>query len=256
MSYIRSYIGYLERIEMDLLGDSARVVHVLFGTIGLLAFWIPVFARKGAVNHVRYGKVFVWSAYVVLVAAAIALIARTAELAARGVGPSDEPVLYAFIVFLGYLTFVTFVIVRHGMEVMRHKRNPAGLRNILNITLAYLSIAASVGIVLYALAMSPDIKILLIALSPIGFANGFGQLRYMKSDTPSAKAWMYEHLGAMLGSGIAFHTAFAVFGSTRLFDIGLTGWVAVIPWVAPTIIGIPAIVMWTRHYRNKFGELA
>ena len=241
---------------MEFLGESARFVHVSFGTIGLLAYWIPVFAKKGAVNHVRFGNVFVWSAYVVLGAAAIALITRTVDLSMRGIGPSDEPTLFALIVFLGYLTFVTFVIVRHGMEVLRYKQNPAGLHTNLNIALAYGSIAVSIGIVFYAIAVSPPNKILLFALSPIGLGNGFGQLRYMKSDTPSKRAWMYEHLGAMLGAGIAFHTAFAVFGATRLFDIGLTGWVAIIPWIAPTVIGIPAISIWTRHYRRKFGELA
>lgn len=241
---------------MNLLGESARFIHILFGAIGLAAFWIPVFAKKGAVNHVRFGKVFVWSAYIVLSAAAIALFARVSDLLARGIAPVDRPLLYAFIVFLGYLTFVTFVTVRHGMAVLKHKREPASLRTNLNTALAYGAVLASAGLILYALVMSPPIKVLLIALSPIGFGTGFGNLRYMRSGTPSQRAWMYEHLGAMLGSGIAFHTAFAVFGSTRLFDIGLTGWVAIIPWVAPAAIGIPAIVIWTRHYRLKFGEAA
>jgi len=241
---------------MDFFSEVARFIHVAFGAIGLAAFWIPVFARKGAMNHVRFGKVFVWSAYIVLGAAAIALLVRLADLSMRDIGPADEPLLFAFIVFLGYLTFVTFVVVRHGMEVLRHKRDPAALRTTLNIALAYASITASVAIITYALLLSPPNMILLIALSPIGFGNGFGQLRYMKSERPSKRGWMYEHLGAMLGSGIAFHTAFAVFGSTRLFDIGLTGWIAIIPWVAPAIIGIPAIAIWTRHYRRQYGELA
>ena len=97
--------------------------------------------------------------------------------------------------------------------------------------------------------------ILLFALSPIGIGAGSGNLRYMNTPPSSPRGWMYEHLGAMLGAGIAFHTAFAVFGSTRLFDIGLTGWIAIIPWVLPAAIGIPATVIWTRHYRRKFGEL-
>lgn len=241
---------------MTYIGEIARYLHVLFGAIGLFAFWIPVFVKKGAVNHVRYGKIFVWSAYIVLIAAAVALFARIANLSMRGIGPSDEPTLFAFIVFLGYLTFVTFVIVRHGMAVVRHKRDPARLRTILNIALAYGAIAASAGIILYALLISPPNKILLLALSPIGFGTGYGNLRYIKSETSSRRAWMYEHLGAMLGAGIAFHTAFAVFGSSRLFDISLSGWVAVIPWIAPAVIGIPAITIWTRHYRLKFGELS
>ncbi len=241
---------------MSFLGESARIIHILFGVIGLAAFWVPVFTKKGAVNHVRFGKVFVWSAYIVLSAAGIALIQRVADLIARNSGPADEPVLWAFIVFLGYLTFVTFVTVRHGMAVLKHKRDPASLRTNLNTALAYGAILASAGLILYALIVSPPIKVLLFALSPIGIGTGFGNLRYMRSGTPSQRAWMYEHLGAMLGSGIAFHTAFAVFGLTRLFDIGLTGWVAVIPWVAPAAIGIPAIIIWTRHYRLKFGEPA
>ena len=215
---------------MSYLGEISRYIHVLFGAIGLAAFWVPVFARKGAVNHVRFGKIFLWSAYIVLGAASIALLIRVADLVNRGVGPADEPTLYSYIVFLGYLTFVTFVTVRHGVGVLRLKQDPAGLHTKLNVGLAYGAIAASTSIVLYALLFSPPLRILLFALSPIGFGVGFGNLRYMKGNTPSRRAWMYEHLGAMIGAGIAFHTAFAVFGSTRLFDIGLTGWVAVIPW--------------------------
>jgi hypothetical protein len=241
---------------MSFLGEGFRFIHVFFGAVGLAAFWVPVFAKKGAVNHVRFGKLFVWSAYIVLAAAGISLVVRVSGLLENGVGLDDEPSLYGFIVFLGYLTFVTFVFVRQGMAVLQHKRDFAGLRTTLNKLLAYGTILASTGLILYALILAPPNKILLLALSPIGFTCGFGNLAYMRSDPVPKRAWMYEHLGAMLGSGIAFHTAFAVFGSTRLFDIGLTGWVAIIPWVAPTAIGIPAIFLWTRHYRLKYRDPA
>lgn len=239
---------------MTVIGDSFRFIHVFFGVIGLAAFWIPVIAKKGAVNHVRFGKIFVRSAYVVLAAAAISLVTGLTERIAQGVSLNEQPASYAFMVFLGYLTFVTFLSVRHGMAVLKHKRNPAGLRNTPTKMLAYGGILASISLVLYALILSPPNKILLLALSPIGVGTGIGILRYIGADQISKRAWMYEHLGAMLGSGIAFHTAFAVFGSARLFDIGLSGWIAVIPWVAPSIIGIPAIILWTRHYRLKFRE--
>lgn len=241
---------------MHQLGEVFRFVHVAFGAIGLIAFWVPVFTRKGAVNHVRFGKIFVWSAYVVLAAAAVALLSRTYGLLAAGTGPADKPVLFAFMVFLGYLSLVSFVIVRYGMQVLKHKGNPAELGTDLNTALAWASIAASIGIIVYALLLSPPNKVLLFALSPIGIGNGIGQLRYFGATGLSQRAWFYEHLGAMLAAGIAFHTAFAVFGSTRLFDIEMTGWIAIVPWIAPAIIGIPAIRLWTRHYQKKFGELA
>ena len=25
-----------------------------------------------------------------------------------------------------------------------------------------------------------------------------------------------------------------------------------IPWVAPTLLGLPAIILWNRHYRRRF----
>jgi len=239
----------------ELIGDGARLIHVVFGFAGLAAFWIPIFARKGAATHVRFGKIFVWSAYIVLAGAALALANRFVSLSLEGVGPSDNPGLYAFMIFLAYLTLVTFVTVRHGMVVLRHKRDPAAVRTTLNATLAYAAIAASSGLVLYAIIASPPNIIVLLALSPIGFGVGTSNLRYMRNPPGSPRAWMYEHLGAMLGAGIAFHTAFAVFGSAQLFDIGLSGWLAVVPWVAPAAIGIPASIIWTRHYRRKFGEL-
>lgn len=240
---------------MEQFAEGLRLVHVLFGFVGLTAFWVPIFAKKGAANHVRFGKVYVWSAYIVLAGAAFALALRFSDLANRGIGPAEQPVLFAFLVFLAYLTLTTFVTVRHGMQVLRYKRDPAALRTTLNRWLAYVSVAASVMIVSYAVILQPPNQLLLYALSPIGFGVGFGNLRYMNNAPGSPRVWMYEHLGAMIGGGIAFHTAFAVFGSSQLFNIGLTGWVAVIPWVLPAAIGIPASLLWTRYYQRKFGEL-
>jgi hypothetical protein len=80
-------------------------------------------------------------------------------------------------------------------------------------------------------------------------------LQYMNGKQTSKRAWLYEHLTSMVGAGIAFHTAFAVFGMTRMFDIGLTGTLAVIPWVLPAAIGIPGSIIWKRHYQKKFNEI-
>lgn len=240
---------------MESLAEGMRFIHVLFGAIGLAAFWVPVFVKKGAKVHVFFGKIFTRSAYVVLAAAALALTFRLIDMQQHGIGVADRPMLYAFVVFLGYLTYVTYVIVRHGMQVLQHKGKPGELATPVGRGLAWGSVIASVFIVLFAVIVRPGNQILLYALSPIGISTGLGMLRYMHGGVPSPRGWLYEHLGAMLGAGIAFHTAFAVFGANQLFEIDLTGWVAVIPWILPSVIGIPAIVIWTRHYRKKFDEL-
>ena len=45
----------------------------------------------------------------------------------------------------------------------------------------------------------------------------------------------------------------AVFGAASW--IRLTGWTQVIPWIAPTLIGVPAMFIWVHRYKKKFGEL-
>ncbi len=240
---------------MEFITEITLFIHVAVGFVGLFAFWVPVFTRKGQVNHVRFGKIFVWSGYILLAAAAIALSMRLIRMLLAGTGPTEAPVMYGFIVFLGYLTLVTFATIWQGMRVLEHKRDRSGLKTPFTRGVAWLSIAASVGVIAYGILMQPGNRILLFALSPIGLLVGRGMLQYMNNLDGSPRGWWYEHLGAMLGAGIAFHTAFAVFGASRLFDIGLTGWVAVVPWVLPTIIGLPATFLWTRYYQKKFGEL-
>lgn len=238
---------------MDFVTESIRWLHVVAGFVGLAAFWVPVLSRKGGVNHVRFGRIFEWCGYIVLLAAGINVSVAIVGGLIKGVSISSSG--FAFAVFLGYLAFVTFVILRHGVGVLRTKRDPAQLNTLLNRCLAYGSIAASVALIAYAVSVRPDNFIILLALSPIGL-GARSIVRYLKGVGLSRREWMYEHIGAMLGAGIAFHTAFAVFGSARLIEMPFDGWARVLPWVLPAAIGIPASILWTRHYRQRFGDLA
>lgn len=236
--------------------DLNRFIHVAFGFTGLAAFWIPVFARKGGYSHRLFGKIFKICAYVVLAAAGVSVIGHMAQGLATGYGPRTAPGNFAFLVFLGYLALVTFIGLRHGIGVLSHKQGLAEMATPFNRAMAWLAIAASVGLITYTAWFRPPNLVVLLALSPIGFATGAGILKALNGRRTERKAWFYEHMGNMIGTGIAFHTAFAVFGSNRIFQLGLEGWVAVIPWILPALIGIPAITLWTRHYQRKFGDLA
>lgn len=94
----------------------------------------------------------------------------------------------------------------------------------------------------------------LLGLSPVGIITGFTMLWYMRNADAQPMGWLFGHLGAMLGGGIAFHTAFAVFGAQRLFSYEISGPLALAPWLLPTIIGIPAIILCSRYYRRKFSR--
>lgn len=235
--------------------DINRLVHVVAGFTGLAAFWIPIFTRKGGKHHRLFGKVFKYCAYVVLVAAMFSVALHLAEGLQSGAGPVSSPSSFAFLVFLGYLAIVTFAILHHGVTVLEHK-DLVSMNTLLNRMFAGLAIGASLFLIAYALYFRPPNLIILLALSPIGLSSGLGVLKAIRGQRPERNAWLYEHMGAMIGAGIAFHTAFAVFGSNRIFDLGLSGFVAVIPWILPALVGIPATVIWTRHYQRKFGDAA
>jgi hypothetical protein len=238
---------------MQTLHGGVRYLHIALGFLGLAAFWFPIFARKGGPLHVTAGRVFVWCAYAVTVSAVVSCLYYIAEFAARGVSPADDP-NFGFLVFLAYLALVTFAGVRHGVVVARAKKHREAAGTAFHRALAWASIFSSVVVVVFAVVFWGPVAPVLLALSPIGIVSGRGMLRYVSARPMIARAWFYEHMGAMIGSGIAFHTAFAVFGSRNLFDVHLVGFWGVLPWILPTAIGIPASLVWDRHYRSKFRD--
>lgn len=236
--------------------DVFVLAHVATGFVGLAAFWIPIFARKGGRLHVQAGRVYAYCAYVVTLSAVTVSAGRIVSYQVQGIGLAERPDLYGFALFLGYLGVVTFATVRQAMRVVATRRTPEKLRTPFHEGLAWASIAGSVIVIAYALAVWSDLSPILLGLSPIGLFTGPGMLRLMRNPGAGQMGWFYSHLGSMLGGGIAFHTAFAVFGAQRFWGYELAGPLAIVPWILPTIIGIPAIIVWTRYYRRKFGPAA
>ncbi|WP_419165187.1 hypothetical protein [Candidatus Palauibacter sp.] len=237
---------------MTLLFSVLIWAHVATGFVGLVAFWIPVFARKGGRAHVRAGRVYTYCAYVVTLSAVTASAGRIVAYLSQGIGVAERPDLYGFPLFLGYLGVTTFAMVRQALRVVATRRAPETLRTPFHEALGWASIAGSVTVIAYALGVWSDISPILLGLSPVGLFTGRGMLRLMRAPGSERMGWFYSHMGSMLGGGIAFHTAFAVFGAPRLWAYEIAGPLAVVPWILPTVIGIPAIVIWTRYYRRKF----
>ncbi len=239
---------------MSPLFDALILAHVAAGFVGLIAFWIPVFARKGGRTHVRAGRVYARCAYVVTLSAITASAWRIASYASQGIGVADRPDLYGFALFLGYLGVVTLASVRQAIRAVATRRTPATLRTPLHEALAWASIAGSVTVIAFALGVWSGISPILLGLSPIGFLTGSTMLRLMRNPGRERMGWFYSHMASMLAGGIAFHTAFAVFGAPRLWDYDIAGPLALVPWLLPTAIGVPAIVVWTRRYRRRFAS--
>ena len=227
------------------------LAHVATGFVGLAAFWIPVFARKGGRIHVRAGRIFTYCAYVVTLSAVTASAGRFVSYQVQGIGFADRPDLYGFALLLGYLGLVAFATVRQAVRVVATRSAPAALRTPVHEALGWMSIAGSVAVIAFALGVWSDSSPILLGLSPIGLFTGSSMLRLMRNARARHMAWFYSHLSSMLGGGIAFHTAFIVFGAQRLWAYELAAPLAIVPWLLPTAVGVPTMVLWTRYYRRR-----
>jgi len=219
----------------------ALSIHVLGGITGLAAFWTPALARKGGTTHVRVGRIF-YNATCVVALTGLAMAAMIAVAPA----PGRPRVLAAF---LAYLVIITFAPAHHGVRVLETRREPAKLRTPFHTALNSTAIVAAFAMIGLAFAVRQPV---FAALSPIGPLVGRGNLRYARLPGTTQMSWWYEHMGSMLGAGIAFHTAFLVIGAGRFLGAYFTGLYAVVPWVLPSIIGIPATRIWIGYYRRKF----
>ena len=62
--------------------------HIMSGSIGLIAFWVPVIGRKGGASHVYWGRIFIQS---MLITGALAIGISTATLIVAGAPASTTP---------------------------------------------------------------------------------------------------------------------------------------------------------------------
>jgi hypothetical protein len=102
----------------------------------------------------------------------------------------------------------------------------------------------------------PAIHNLMPAVSGLGAVPlAYAMQRFFRRTRPRPMDWWYKHMECMLVSGIIFHTALAITMSIRLLHQGLlNGPAALIPWVLPTIIGVPITFVWIFYYKRRFGS--
>ncbi|MGB0036367.1 MAG: hypothetical protein WBP79_12900 [Candidatus Acidiferrales bacterium] len=242
------------------LFQDIRWLHIAAGSVALILFWIPVAISKGGPWHIRIGWTYA-ACMAVVVATALSMsgLAFSMPLRVRHfVKPlsADETVQFirnsreiAF--FLGYLGLVTLAAGWQGIGVLRTRRDPRSFRKTWTYGLNAAVVLA--GIVSLTMGIIERAGVF-VGMSSVGFLVGGGNLRYLLRDPESKMHWWYEHLSSMIATAIAGYTAFLAFGGTRLFPILGRGQFHVLLWLAPTLIGGPAISLTIMYYKRKFHE--
>lgn len=236
---------------MQLLHSLALYAHILIGSAALMLFWIPMTAPKGSLNHIKYGRYYNIAMYSVSFSGAVmALMVLWDPMLIHGERLSDPENAQRFIdsmrVFFGlllYLSILVYAGLRHGTLALKFKQSSAKLKK-PDLLLAHFSLVLGAPVLFY---FGREFgQTLPVVFSILGLLSGSSNLKYIFRGSHHPKAWLREHIGALVGTGIGAHTAFIAFGGRNLFqDIGQ---LQVIFWIAPGIIGSFAI----RHYSMKY----
>ncbi len=231
-------------------------IHIIAGACALLLFWLPAWLKKGSPNHIRFGRYYVNAMYTVAASGffmAMLVMIDPLGLQRNLVVDNANPDHQIMVIrstrgFLLYLSLLTLASIRHGVLVLRHKTERQALKKPSHLLLT--AGLAGFGPILAIWGYTQQMTLLII-FGILGLLLGSGMLRYTFRSTLSKNQWWIEHLGAMIGSGIAAHTAFFVFGMARFFEVDST--LRLLSWILPGIIGGIAINYLSRFYQRKFG---
>lgn len=221
-------------------------VHIAFGAVGLISFWVPVIGKKGGRNHRKWGKVF-WVTIMAAGSIAICLslltlidpLATHPHLVDRG----GAFVRGIFGIMMLYLAVLTLNLAWYGLETIKNKASHARNRRGLNLVLQPLLIFAALGCAIEGIIIGQH---LMVGMSLIGFATAGTNLFFMYTKNPHPKAYLKEHVKAIVGCGISVYTAFFAFGAVRFMpEMALNPAL----WSIPLIIGLTLIL----YHQGKIG---
>ncbi len=255
---------------------AMRYSHIFVGFAGLVLFWIPVCSPKGGRLHRLSGKIFaccaLWVGLTGTIASAWALIDPLSFAASTGSTITEKNQAYIIerarflFGFLGFLSIGTLSGLILGVACVWTKKNHEALRNVWVAGSLWLTVMYAAGLAAYGvwnLVLGWQGQHLLgntnkywvhVILGLVGVWGTWGDLQYVRGPASGRMAWFYKHMECMLGTGIAFYTAFLIFGVNRIVKLDLPGAWQLVPWILPTLIGLPLISWWVRMYKRKFGD--
>lgn len=206
--------------------------HVAIGVVALASYWTAGFSKKGSPVHRAAGKVFMLAMLVILLTSAV-FVARMLM---------REQMAQA--AFFGYLIVISGSALATGWYSLKLKRAHARYFGGWYRALAAFNIACGAGVL--ALGISSGNPILM-GFSLVGLLRGGQMLRLAKQ--PESPRWqLREHLGSMIGNGVAVHVAFLLVGLKRLLPAGYEQSTELLGWLLPlTVAGIAGVVYGRRY---------
>jgi hypothetical protein len=223
---------------MEYIFKTLLTVHIIAGSISLILFWIPAFTKKGNDLHKKSGfwyMVMMW----IVVGSALILSIKNAFLGQINTA-----------LFLGFISLITANPLWYGIAVLKNKKQ-------LSTTYLWTHRLISIIIVLFGMFLviygtffiTSGIRYLMWFFGALGIA-GIVEIVRSYRDYENQPHWFKRHYTGMISSGIAAYTAFFAFGGRTMLGEILTNELQLIPWIAPTFIGVTAMRLLDRKYKK------
>ena len=192
-------------------------IHILAGTIALLAAAFAICSEKGKKIHITAGRTYYWGmAGIFLTALPMSIISSN--------------------IFLFLIAFFSFYLAFAGR---RFAQNRKGIASTVDWIAVGFMITAGLGMGVLAVFYSIENNSQYITLSVFGFiaiALGYTDFKTYKQQEATGKKRIARHLTNMLAGTIAVVTAVLVVNVDMEPQ-----W---LPWVLPTLLITPVIIYW------------
>ncbi|MFT5923461.1 MAG: hypothetical protein ACI9LE_000443 [Paraglaciecola sp.] len=238
---------------MNTIHSLLFIIHIIFGSMALILFWVPIVTKKGGLDHRKFGRHYANTMYAVAASGALmALMVIFAPLVIKHqlVNENTDTKqlvlnLRIFWSFLLYLSLLTFVNVRHGILVLKNKKKHSNMRQWPHLFSIGLLLVG--GLLLFSLGITYS-NTLHIIFGVLGTVLAIQSGRFCLAKSVPVNRWLVEHIGSSIGSGIGAYTAFMSFGGRSMF--GNIGEWQFVFWVAPGVIGAIASARMSRKYKH------
>ncbi|WP_223645311.1 DUF2306 domain-containing protein [Corallococcus sp. EGB] len=217
----------------------ARWLHIASGVVAFVTLWLPLVARKGGALHRRVG----WAYVGAMIAAALSSLVISGGRFLQA--PREQPMALFFI----YIAVLSAASATMGVRVLRTKTRTGASMHPLDVGLSTLLLCMGLFTEAYGLRMGVP---LLWGFAPVGIFSGTTGLWYWLRPPQERMHWWFQHMGAMVASGIGTLTAALVVNARH---VGING-LQLALFLGPTVVGVVGLRLWTRYYRQRFARKA
>jgi hypothetical protein len=217
------------------------VLHVIAGTIGLVAFWVPIATAKGARTHRKWGRIacygFIGAGFLAIVMALYSLYGPEFRI------PSvTDRELFAglFGWMMLYLGLLTIGFADYGLAVVKHGRARLPLRSLRYQSVMAAVVLSALWCGYFGFRVEHPLMVLVAGIGLIAML--MQEIFVWRSSDPAPKAYVGEHFRALIGMGISAYTAFLSVGLIRMIPEEVFNPMI---WAGPSMIGVGLIIFFT-----------